>query len=336
MVPDGYKVKLLTVLSIFEQKTDKEHPLSADKIAELVTTKLRIPCSRKGIYDDINALNDYWDAVNDSRCIERDEKGKGYYLANRSFSAGDVKLMVDAIESSKYLSEAKTMKLITSLQKLCPETQVSDMKSQLVVFDRVKNMNTEIHESLGTISFAISHDHQIRFKYFDYDMNKRRAYRKKGEFYQMSPYELIYTDDNYYLIAYDSIKKRRSTFRVDRMASITIVQQERDGQEVFGDNKNEKLRIQKSTFSMFDGKIETVTMRFRINMMNAVIDKFGSDVFITRIDKDHFQISVPVAISQQFYGWVFGLGNYVTITGPEYIKKEMAKKLEDIRKRYND
>lgn len=336
MVPDGYKVKLLTVLSIFEQKTDNDHPLPADKVAELVTTIMRIPCSRKGIYDDINALNDYWDSANDPRRIERDENGKGYYLTNRPFSAGDVKLMVDAIESSKYLSEAKTMKLITALQKLCPETQVGDMKSQLVVFDRVKNMNTEIHESLGTISAAIAHDHQIRFKYFDYDMNKRRTYRKKGEFYQMSPYELIYTDDNYYLVVYDPTKKRRSTFRVDRMASITIVQQERDGQESFGDNKKEKLRLQKSTFSMFDGKIETVTMRFRINMMNAVIDTFGSDTFIMRVDKDHFQITVPVAISQQFYGWVFGLGNYVTIIAPEHIKKEMAKKLEDIRKRYND
>ena len=336
MVPDGYKVKLLTVLSIFEQKTDKNNPMSAESISKEVTKRLGIPSSRKGIYDDMNALNDYWDTADDPRRIEKDENGKGYYLANRPFTAGDVKLMVDAIESSKYLSEAKTLKLIEALQKLCPEAQVKDMKSQLVVFDRVKSMNTDIHESLGVISSAIAHNQQIRFKYFDYDVNKKRAYRKKGEFYQMSPYELVYTDDNYYLVAYDSAKKRRNTFRVDRMASVAIVLMDREGQEAFGDNRKEKLKLQKSTFSMFDGKVETVTMRFRINMLNAVIDKFGSDVFITPIDKDHFQISVPVAISQQFYGWVFGLGNYVTITGPEHIKKEMAKKLEDIRKRYND
>jgi len=120
------------------------------------------------------------------------------------------------------------------------------------------------------------------------------------------------------------------------MASVAIVLMDREGQDAFGDNRKEKLKFQKSTFSMFDGKVETVTMRFRINMLNAVIDKFGSDVFITPDDKEHFLISVPVAISQQFYGWVFGLGNYVTIVGPEKIKKEMAKKLEEIRKRYND
>jgi len=210
------------------------------------------------------------------------------------------------------------------------------MRSQLVVFDRVKNLNTEIHESLEKISSAIAHNYQIQFKYFDYDMNKKRLYRRKGAFYQMSPYELVYTDDNYYLEAYNSEKKRRQIFRVDRMANVAIVLADREGKEEIGDDRKEKLRLQKATFNMFDGKIENVTMGFRINLLNAVIYKFGSDVFISAIDKEHFQISVPVAISQQFYGWIFGLGNYVTITGPEHIKKEMAKKLEDIRKRYSD
>ena len=334
MVPDGYKVKLLTVLSIFEQKTDENNPMSAESVSKEVTTRLGIPCSRKGIYDDMNALNDYWDIMDDHRRIEKHENGKGYYLANRPFSAGDVKLMVDAIESSKYLSEAKTLKLIEALQKLCPETQVREMKSQLVVFDRVKSMNEDIHESLGKISSAIAQNQQIRFKYFDYDVNKKRAYRKKGAFYQMSPYELIYTEDNYYFVAYNAEKKSRNTFRVDRMASVAIVLQDREGKELFGDKRKEKLRLQKSTFSMFDGKIETVTMKFRVNMLNAVIDRFGRDVFITPVDKEHFQISVPVAISQQFYGWVFGLGNYVTIVAPEHIREEMVKMLESVRKRY--
>ena len=283
----------------------------------------------------MSALNDYWLISNDPRRIEKDEKGRGYYLTNRPFTTGDVKLMVDAIESSKYLSEKKTLKLINELEKLCPETQVRDMKSHLVVFDRVKSINEEIHASLGKISSAIAHNYQIRFKYFDYDVNKKRAYRKNGAFYEMSPYELVYTDDNYYLVAYNAEKKSRNTFRVDRMANLAIVLQDREGKELFGDKRKEKLRLQKSTFSMFDGPIETVTMRFRVNMLNAVIDRFGRDVFITPLDKEHFQISVPVAISQQFYGWVFGLGNYVTIVAPEHIKKDMANKLVEIRKRYD-
>ena len=280
------------------------------------------------------AMNKNGYASNDPRRIEKHENGKGYYLTNRPFSAGDVKLMVDAIESSKYLSEKKTLKLIDALEKLCPETQARDMKSQLVVFDRVKNMNTDIHESLGVISSAIAHNQQIQFKYFDYDVNKRRAYRKNGAFYQMSPYELVYTDDNYYLVAYNAEKKDRNTFRVDRMASVAVVLQDREGHEAFGDNRKEKLRLQKSTFSMFDGKIETVTMKFRINMLNAVIDRFGSDVFITPLDKEHFQISVPVAISQQFYGWVFGLGKKAAILGPEDVRQGYLDMMRDIQKKY--
>ena len=341
MFPDGYKVKLLVVYKIFERETDKEHPLSADAIAAKVTTYLHIPANRKGIYDDINALNDFFELRVGKKekkthpKIVRDEKGKGYYLENRPFSTADVKLMIDAIESSKYLSEKKTMALVDALEELCPAPQADDMRSQLVVFDRVKNMNTEIHESLDKISSAIAQNHQIKFKYFDYDVNRTRVYRKKGAYYQMSPFDLVYTDDNYYLAAYNAEKQMRQTFRVDRMSKVEIVLLDREGRELFPDQRKDKLRLQKSTFSMFDGKVETVTMVFRKNMMNAVMDKFGSSVFVSPVDKDHFQISVPVAISQQFYGWIFGLGNYVTITAPEHIKKELAKKLEEIRARYD-
>ena len=332
MVADGYKVKLLTVLAIFEQETDREHPLSADAIAQKIKVKSGINASRKGIYDDMNALNDFWELTNNPRRIEKAERGKGYYLANRPFSPEDVKLMVDSIEASKYLSEKKTMELINALETLCSNPQTKDMKSQLVVLDRVKNMNTEIHKSLGVISSAIANNRQIRFKYFDYDINKRRVYRKRGGYYQISPYELVYTDDNYYLVGFE---KKRRTYRIDRMANVEVIPELREGSETFADLRKDKLRLQKSTFSMFDGRIETVTMVFRKNLMNAVMDRFGSDVFVSPVDKEHFQISVPVAVSQQFYGWVFGLGNYVTIIGPEHIKKELARKLEDIRKRYD-
>ncbi len=152
------------------------------------------------------------------------------------------------------------------------------------------------------------------------------------QYYQISPYELVYTDDNYYLVGFE---KKRRTYRIDRMANVEVIPELREGSETFADLRKDKLRLQKSTFSMFDGRIETVTMVFRKNLMNAVMDRFGSDVFVSPVDKEHFQISVPVAVSQQFYGWVFGLGNYVTIIGPEHIKKELARKLEDIRKRYD-
>lgn len=259
--------------------------------------------------------------------------------------------MVDAIESSKYLSEAKTLKLIEALQRLCPETQVKDMKSQLVVFDRVKSMNTDIHESLGVISSAIAHNQQIRFKYFDYDVNKKRAYRKKGEFYQMSPYELvyqvspwsmIYTDDNYYLLAY--IDGDFKHFRVDKMDNVQafileegdseIVTLEREGREAF--EKKDMSAYTKYTFSMYGDEPTPVTMVFQNRMVGVVMDRFGRDMLIMREDDRHFRITVPVAVSDQFFGWVFGLGKTVRIVGPEDVKAKMKKALADISARYED
>ena len=338
MKAGGPKMKLLSVMRIFERETDKEHTLTADQVCERLDHYIHINANRKGVYDDIEALNMFYDAFGDKRKKRQEirmEKGsRGYYLANRPFSSADVRLMIDAIEASKYLSEAKTKDLIEALEELCPQAQRREIKSQVVIFDRVKSMNTDIHDSLNVIGSAIAKNKQIEFRYFDYDVNKRRAYRKKGSFYQVSPYEMVYNDENYYLIAYNSEHKSRNTYRIDRMALVRVLPLDREGRDVMDDAHKDKPRLQKSTFSMFDGEIEKVTMVFRINMMNAVLDKFGSDVFVTPVDKEHFQISVPVAISQQFYGWLFGLGNYVTITHPEHIKREFAAKLDEIGRRY--
>ena len=338
MTPGGPKMKLLTVMRIFERETDKSHPLTANQVCEKLGQYIHIDANRKGVYDDIEALNMFYEAFGDKRKKVRKivpaDKGRGYYLDNRPFSSADVRLMIDAIEASKYLSEAKTRELIEALEELCPQEQRRQIKSQVVIFDRVKNMNIDIHDSLDKIGAAIAQNKQIQFRYFDYDVNKRRAYRKKGSFYQVSPYEMIYTDDSYYLIAYNAERKARNTYRIDRMALVNILPLDREGRDEMEDARKDKPRLQKSTFSMFDGKIETVTMVFRISMMNAVLDRFGSDVFVIPVDKEHFKINVPVAISQQFYGWLFGLGNYVTITHPEHIKREFAEKLEEIRKRY--
>lgn len=338
MKAGGPKMKLLSVMRIFEREIDKEHTLTANQVCDKLGSYIHIKANRKGVYDDIEALNMFYEAFGDKRKktqeIRVDEGSRGYYLANRPFSFADVRLMIDAIEASKYLSEKKTQDLIEALEELCPQAQRRQIKSQVVIFDRVKNMNTEIHDMLDKIGSAIAQNKQIQFRYFDYDVNKRRAYRKKGSFYQVSPYEMVYNDDNYYLIAYNAERKARNTYRIDRMALVSVLPLDREGREEMDDARKDKPRLQKSTFSMFDGKVETVTMVFRINMMNAVLDKFGSDVFVSPVDKEHFQVSVPIAISQQFYGWLFGLGNYVTITAPEHIKNEFAAKLEEIRERY--
>lgn len=221
---------------------------------------------------------------------------------------------------------------IEALETLCSVHQAKQLKRQVVVSNRVKNMNTNIHNNVGHINAVIDEDVSVRFKYFDYDVKMERVFRRKGGWYEVSPLLLVYSDDNYYLVGCDHKDDKVRNFRVDRMAHLNGTGHPRMDKELF--IKEELGLYQRYSFNMYNGTVEEVTMRFRNNMMNAVVDKFGRQNFVNPVDKDHFEITVPVAVSPQFFGWVFGLGNYVTIVGPKWVKEKMVEALEKVRKRY--
>ena len=334
----GRKMKLLLLQKILEEQTDEEHFLTANQLADRLKV-FGISAERKGIYDDIAALNAYYKPadkkkVDRAQRIEKDEEGRGYYLTNRLFSVSDLKLMIDAIQSSKFLSDAKTLELIEALETLCSKHQAQGFKRQVIVSNRVKNMNINVHKNVDHLNYAIVEDWKVKFKYFDYDTKQQRAFRKKGGWYVISPFALVYCDDNYYLLGYDAEKGKIMNYRVDRMAFVSAQEgMIREGKDVFA--ALDLAQYQKYTFSMYSGDVQRVTMRFRNTMMNAVIDKFGKLGYVKEVDKDHFEVTVPVAVSPQFFGWVFGLGNYVTIVGPENVKEKMKKMLDGVRKRYD-
>lgn len=334
--PHARKMKLLAVMRILERDTDTDHFLSAGQIEQKLKAS-DIPAERKGIYDDIKVLNAFYQSSKrrkDAKCptVEKEENGMGYYLDNRTFEPADLKLMIDAIKSSKFLSEAKTEELVEGLRTLCSNHQAKNLRRDVIVPNRVKNMNTNIHKNVEFIATAIGECVQMKFRYFDYDVKQQRVFRKKGGFYTVSPYNLIYSDDNYYLLAYDAEQEDFRTFRVDRMANCGLTSAPRDGEEAMKGLKLENY--QKYTFNMYGGEIKTVTLRCRNNMMNTIIDKFGRQDYAYAVDKDHFEVSVAVAVSPQFYGWVFGLKNYITITSPPDVVDGMKKHLKAVLKRY--
>lgn len=332
-------MKLLMLQKILQEQTDEEHFLTANQLVERLKA-LDIPAERKGVYDDIKALNVFYKPANKNKAdraqrIEMDEEGRGYYLTNRLFSVSDLKLMIDAIQSSKFLSDAKTLELIEALETLCSKHQAQGFKRQVIVSNRVKNMNIKVHNNVDHLNYAIVEDWKVKFKYFDYNTKQERAFRKKGGWYVISPFALVYCDDNYYLLGYDAEKGKIMNYRVDRMAYVSAQEgMIREGKDVFA--ALDIAQYQRYTFSMYSGDVQRVTMRFRNTMMNAVIDKFGKLGYVKEVDKDHFEVTVPVAVSPQFFGWVFGLGNYVTIIGPEDVKEKMKKMLDGVRKRYDD
>lgn len=320
---ENQKLKLLYLKQFFEEKTDEDHPATMPEILAYLHAR-GVEAERKSIYTDLDALSDF------GMDVRKDERGKSYQWFDREFELPEVKLIIDSVASSKFLSEKKSDALIKKLGTLCSEHQRKELRRQVRVMGRAKSMNNSVLINVDQLHAAIAANTTVRFKYFHYNVKMERVYSHKGEVYEVSPWALLYDNDNYYLYAFVDGEFRN--YRVDRMASVEQGMKERQGNEAF--EKKDMPAFSKSTFGMFNGQEERVEMVFHNRMMDVVIDKFGKEVWLEKVDEWHFKISVPVAVSPQFFAWVFGLGNYVTITGPEHVKQQMKDMLEDVRKRY--
>ena len=319
------KLKLLYLKQILEYHTDEEHGITTKKIHDELQNA-QIEVERKTVYEDIRSLEDF------GLEIGHEKFERTYRLLSREFDLAEIKLLIDSIQSSKFLSEKKTWELIEKLKKLCSHRQAEQLQGEVIVANRVKSENISIHYNVDEIHRAISEDMQVNFRYYEYDINKREKYYKNGGLYSVSPWRLIYSDDNYYLLGYDEQKKKFKHFRIDRMNKVSISEIKRNGREEF--EKIDMANYSKYTFSMFGGEIEYVTMVFQNRMMSTVMDKFGHDIVAMKEDNTHFRIVVPVAISQQFFGWIFGLGKSARIVAPESVKAQMKKLLDEISSRY--
>ena len=325
MKSEGQKMKLFVLKEILEKETDMDHGITMARILELLSMR-GIKAERKSIYDDLRALRDS-DILD---VTEAQGKNREYSVASRTFELSELKMMTDAIQSSKFLSEAKTRELIKKIETLCSKHEAQSIQRHVVIANRVKSISKGLFFNVDTVHAAISANKQISFKYFDYDLKKQRKYFKKGERYVASPWSMIYVDDNYYLLAYQDGKFKH--FRVDKMEDVQISILDRDAADEFA--KIDMSAYTKYTFSMYGGEIMPVTMIFQNRMMGAVMDRFGRDIFVTKEDDRHFRVTVNVAVSNQFFGWVFGLGKMVRIVGPESVKEKMKKALEGILERY--
>ncbi len=251
-------------------------------------------------------------------------------MLDRDFDLAEVKWIIDSVASSKFLTEKKSDALIKKLGKLVSEYQRQDLRRQVNVMGRPKSMNNSVMINADAIHAAITANTTVKFKYFHYNLKLEREYSRKGEVYEVSPWALLYDNDNYYLLAFRDGDFR--TYRVDRMANVEQGIKEREGEEAF--SKLNMASYTKSTFGMFSGDEQKVDMVFHNRMIDVVIDKFGRDVWLTRVDDQHFKVTVTVSVSPQFFAWVFGLGNYVTITGPDNVVDQMKDMLDKISKRY--
>ena len=326
---DNQKKKLLALREVMFQYTDETHGLTISEIQEHLKA-YDVEADRRTLYEDMVLLEEFGIEISN----ERFGRGTKYYVSSREFDLPELKLLIDSVQASKFLSEKTTSDLIRKMEGLCSRYEAKQLQREVIVSNRVKTTNKSIFYNVDGIHRAIASNLQVQFRYFDYDLQKEKKYFKKGEPYIVSPWRLIYTDDNYYLLAYEEKAGKFKHFRADKMDAVEIIDVERSGAEEF--EKLDMANYTKYTFSMFGGEVQNVELVFQNRMMGAVMDRFGREIVPMKVDSNHFRVIVSVAVSQQFFAWVFGLGKAVRIAGPDSVKEQMKKALEDIAARYDD
>ena len=323
------KMRLLYFMDYMRINSDENHPVRLSDVAKAMTDR-GIYTTRKALYDDISVLSDYGFE------IIRSGTGYKYYYCSPMFEFPELKMMIDIIYASSFVSEKKAASLISRLKQFCSIYQSNELNRQLLTVN-VKSKNEQTMYNVDTIYRAIAADRQISFKYAEYaTADGKKHYRYGGKVYTASPFQLIYTDDQYYLLSYNSEKSRTEHRRVDRMENIQFLEGiQRDGFETV--QKIDMRNYTRYTFGMFSTSPDTVqvTMRFTNKMRSVVYDRFG-DVLTIPDDEQHFLTSVPISVSPQFFGWVLGLGTNVQILRPESVRKELRDYMREISSFYED
>jgi predicted DNA-binding transcriptional regulator YafY len=309
------KLKPFYIMKMLMEQTDEQHPITVNELIEELG-KYDISAERKSIYSDIEMLMEFGLDI-----ICQKGRANQYFIGVRDFELPELKLLVDAVQLSRFITYKKSEELIGKLEKLTSIYEAEELHRHVVVSDQIKTMNESIYYNVNDINKAIQQNKQIRFKYFDYNLDKQVEYRRNGDWYYASPYAFTWDDDNYYMIAFYERYEDISNFRVDRMTSIEVIDEAR----VFegGCQEFNVADYSKKIFRMFSGDTEKVKLQFDNSLINVVIDRFGKEVEIQKVDQDAFMIEVDVVATNTFLSWLFMFGDKVKIVEPLWLRNKM-------------
>ncbi len=323
----GQKLKLLYLVKILMEETDEAHAISTRELISRLDS-MGIRSERKSIYDDIRCLQQFgYDIVQlPSR------QGGGCYMAGREFELAELKLLVDAVQSSRFITRKKSRELIGKLEKLASRHDAGKLQRQVYVVGRIKTENESIYYCIDALHRAIQDNSQITFQYLEWNGEKKLVPRKMGLLYRVSPWALIWREENYYLLAWDDVAGLMKHYRVDKMAEVEQLEEPRLGREQF--QKLDLAVYADRTFSMFGGQEETVQLELSEQLAGVVLDRFGRDITLRRERDGYLRVRVNVMVSDQFYGWLAGLGGQIRIVGPQWVKEKYCGRLQEMLKGY--
>lgn len=326
---NNQKLKIIYLMKILLEKTDEEHSITMPEIIAALES-YGISAERKSIYSDIENLRVFgMDIIGEQR-----DRTFYYHVGNRQFELAELKLLVDSVQSAKFITVKKSNELIKKIEGLASKYEASQLQRQVYVSGRIKTMNESIYYNVDKIHTAIGANSKITFQYFQWDVNKKMVLRRNGELYEVSPWALSWDDENYYLIAFDSKEDKIKHFRVDKMLHIEVKNEKREGKGRF--QKFDMAVYAKKTFGMFGGEEQTVKLLCDNTFAGVMIDRFGKDIFMVPVDDSHFTISVNVAVSRQFLAWVFALGEGVKIVEPQSVVEQMKEEAERLMRQYSE
>ena len=307
------KLKLLYLADYLRHETDEQHPKTvADIIAHLASHG--ISAERKSVYDDIHLLQDYGMDVQTVKA-----KNYGYFLGERPFELPELKLLIDTVQSSPFLTKKKSLALIEKLESFTSRPMARQLRGQVFVMNRVRTMNERVYYAVDGINTAICTNCKISFRYFDWTVDGAKAYRHDGELYTVNPVALC-VDRQYYLVAYDTALADYRHYRVDRMENLTVLSDARDPMPEGFDLGS----YVKSLFDMFNGETQMVRLAMDNSLLNVAIDRFGADAHKHALSPDRFELTAPVEVGPTFYGWLFQFGTQAQILSPNSVRDDFA------------
>lgn len=320
------KLKILYLMKFLQEKTDREHPVSVKDIIRTMEA-YGISVERKAVYDDIETLRTFGMKIGSRR-----GKPAGFYLEERTFELPELKFLMDAVQSSKFITEKQSAALVRKLEDLASVHEAKKLKSQVFLMPGIKTLNEEIYTNIETIYDAISANRQISFRYYQWTLSRELKPKRGGERYRVSPGKLLWNNDNYYLMGLDESSGIVKHYRVDKMMDVAVEEEKRSGESVFRDF--DMGRFSAETFGMFDGKETILKIRFSNELVGVVLDRFGKKAVLQRSDDTHFFLQTHIRVSGQFFGWLTGLGPGAEIVSPEKVRKEYKSFLTKILKTY--
>lgn len=324
---DRQKLKMLYLMKILTEETDEKHPISTTALIERLSME-GIRAERKSIYSDLECLQTFGLDI----AYDPSRTAGGYFMASREFELPELKLLVDAVLASKFITETKSGALISKIEKMASSQEAVQLRRSLYNTGRIKNENESIYYCIDAVHTAIQQNRKIRFLYMEWSLDKKLVPRNNGEKYLISPWALLWNDENYYLIGYDEAAGILKHFRVDKMGQVELQEEARTGRELY--DTCDLNTYSARTFGMYRGKEEIVTITCRNHLAGVMLDRFGKEVSLQKVDQDHFSVHVKVALSRQFYGWMTGIGADARISSPEEVREEYREYLAELLENY--